>query len=66
MRRLVYELANGTVVKTLAEAQSSGQVYVTKMEEIKSERPKRSPIAQAMIDQFGYVSPKLKDKVVGV
>ena len=66
MRRLVYELANGTIVKTLAEAQSSGQTYVSKMEEIKSERPKRSPIAQAMIDQFGYVSPKLKDKVVGV
>ena len=66
MRRLVYELANGTVVKTLAEAQSSGQAYITKMEETKRERPKRSPIAQAMIDQFGYVSPKLKNKVVGV
>ena len=66
MRRLVYELANGTIVKTLAEAQSSGQVYVTKMEEIKRERPRRLPIAQAMIDQFGYISPKLKDKIVGV
>ena len=66
MRRLVYKLANGTIVKTLAEAQSSGQTYVSKMEEIKSEKSKRSPIAQAMIDQFGYVSPKLKDKVVGV
>lgn len=66
MRRLVYELANGTIVKTLAEAQSSGQAYVAKMEKIKGESPKRSPIAQAMIDQFGYVSSKLKDKVVGV
>ena len=66
MRRLVYELANRTVVKTLAEAQSSGQTYISKMEEVKSESPKRSPIAQAMIDQFGYISPKLKDKVVGV
>ena len=66
MRRLVYKLANGTIVKTLAEAQSSGQTYVSQMEEIKSERPKRSPIAQAMIDQFGYISPKLKDKIVGV
>ena len=64
MRRLVYELANGTVVKTLAEAQLSGQAYVTKLEEIKSERLKRSPIAQAMLDQFGYISPKLKDKVI--
>ena len=64
MRRLVYELANGTVVKTLAEAQLSGQTYVTKLEEIKSERPKRSPIAQAMLDQFGYISPKSKDKVI--
>ena len=66
MRRLVYELANGTVVKTLAEAQSSGQAYTSKMEEIKSEKPKLSPVAQAMVNQFGYVSPKLKDKVVGV
>ena len=66
MRRLVYELANGTIVKTLAEAQSSGQTYVSKMEKIQSERPKRTPIAQAMIDQFGYVSSQLKDKVVGV
>ena len=31
MRRLVYELANGAVVKTLAEAQSSGQTYISKM-----------------------------------
>ena len=66
MRKLVYELANGPVVKTLAEAQASGQAQVTKMEEIKRERPKRAPSAQAMIDQFGYISPKLKDKVVGV
>ena len=66
MRRLVYELANGTVVKTLAEAQSSGQAYVAKMEEIKSEKPKLSPVAQAMVNQFGYVSSKLKDKVIGV
>ena len=64
MRRLVYEWANGTIVKTLAEAQSSGQTYVTKVEESKSERPKRSPSEQAMLDQFGYISPKLKDKVV--
>ena len=64
MRRLVYKLANGTVVKTLAEAQLSGQAYVTKLEEIKNERLKRSPIAQAMLDQFGYISPKLKDKVI--
>lgn len=66
MRRLVYELANGTIVKTLAEAQSSGQAYVAKMEEIKSEKPKLSPVAQAMANQFGYVSSKLKDKVIGV
>lgn len=66
MRRLVYELANGTVVKTLAEAQESGQAYVSKLEEIKSAKPKLSPIAQAMVDQFGFVSPKFKDKVVGV
>ena len=66
MRKLVYELTNGTVVKTLAEAQLSGQGYVAKFEEIKSERPKRLPIAQAMLDQFGYINPKLKDKVVGV
>ena len=61
MRRLVYELANGTVVNTLAEAQESGQTYASKLEEIKSEKPELSPIAEAMVDRFGFVSPKFLD-----
>lgn len=35
MRNLVYNLANGTTVKTLAEAQASGLKYEPTLEKIK-------------------------------
>jgi len=34
MRRLLYKLANGTVVGTMAEAQASGLEYTAILEEI--------------------------------
>ena len=64
MRRMVYVLADGTKVNTLHEAEVSGQSYLAKAEPIEKERPVLSPIRKAMIEQFGYVSAKLKDKVV--
>ena len=64
MRRMVYVLADGTEVNTLHEAEVSGQSYLAKVEPIERERPTLSPVRKAMIEQFGYVSAKLKDKVV--
>jgi len=64
MRKLVYVLANGTEVNTMAEAQASGQTYTTEMRTISEAKTTLSPIRKAMLEQFGYVSPKLKDKVV--
>ena len=64
MRKLVYELANGVEVVSYDEAKESGQSFKAKMVEVESEPVRRSPVAQAMIDQFGYVSPSLKDKVI--
>ncbi len=65
MRALKYRLADGTVVNTMAEAKASGQHYETFMEPIRDrDIPQAvSPIRQAMLEQFGYVSANLKDKV---
>ena len=64
MRRMAYVLADGTKVKTIQEAEMSGQSYFAKVEPIEKENPVLSPIRKAMIEQFGYVSAKFKDKVV--
>lgn len=64
MRRMVYVLVDGTKVNTLHEAEVSGQSYLAKVEPIEKKRPVLSPIRKAMIEQFGYVSAKFKDKVV--
>ena len=61
MRALKYRLTNGTVVTTLKEARSSGQGYTAFMENI-AEKPSAtlSPMRKAMLEQFGFVSAKLK------
>ena len=64
MRRMVYVLADGTKVNTLHEAELSGQSYLAKVEPVEKDKPVLSPIRKAMIEQFGYVSAKFKDKVV--
>lgn len=33
-------------------------------EEVEEKKPTLSPMRKAMIEQFGYVSPKFKDRVV--
>ena len=65
MRALKYRLENGTVVNSMAQAKASGQKYEAFLEEIReTNRENISPIRKAMLEQFGYVHPSLRDKVV--
>ena len=65
MRALKYRLENGTVVNLMSQAKASGQKYEVILEEIReTNRENISPIRKAMLEQFGYVHPSLKDKVV--
>ena len=65
MRALKYRLENGTVVNSMSQAKASGQKYEVLLEEIReTNRDNISPIRKAMLEQFGYVHPSLKDKVV--
>ena len=65
MRALKYRLENGTVVNSMSQAKASGQKYEVLLEEIReTNRENLSPIRKAMLEQFGYVHPSLKDKVV--
>ena len=65
MIALKYRLENGTVVNSMPQAKASGQKYEVFLEEIReTNRENISPIRKAMLEQFGYVHPSLKDKVV--
>ena len=65
MRALKYRLENGTVVNSMSQAEASGHKYEVFLEEIReTNRENISPIRKAMLEQFGYVHPSLKDKVV--
>ena len=65
MRALKYRLKNGTVVNSMSQAVASGQKYEVFLEEIReTNRENITPIRRAMLEQFGYVHPSLKDKVV--
>lgn len=65
MRALKYRLENGTVVNSMSQAKASGQKYEAFLEEIReTNRENISPIRKAMLEQFGYVHPSLKDKVI--
>ena len=65
MRALKYKLENGTVVNSMSQANASGQKYEVFFEEVReTNRENISPIRKAMLEQFGYVHPSLKDKVV--
>ena len=65
MRALKYRLENGTVVNSMSQAKASGQKYEAFLEEVReTNRENISPIRKAMLEQFGYVHPSLKDKVV--
>ena len=65
MRALKYRLENGTVVNSMLQAEASGQKYEVFLERIReNKRENISPIRKVMLEQFGYVHPSLKDKVV--
>ena len=65
MRALKYRLENGTVVNLMSQAKASGQKYEVILEEVRETNKENiSPIRKAMLEQFGYVHPSLKDKVV--
>ena len=65
MRALKYKLENGTIVNSMSQAKASGQKYEVFLEEIReTNRENISPVRKAMLEQFGYVHPSLKDKVV--
>ena len=65
MRALKYRLENGTVVNSMSQANASGQKYEIFFEEVReTNRENISPIRKAMLEQFGYIHPSLKDKVV--
>ena len=65
MRALKYRLENGTVVNSISQANASGQKYEVFFEEVReTNRENISPIRKAMLEQFGYVHPSLKDKVI--
>ena len=65
MRALKYKLADGTIVNTMSQAKTSGQKYEVFFEEVReTSKENISPIRKAMLEQFGYVHPSLKDKVV--
>ena len=65
MRALKYRLENGTVVNSMSQANASGQKYEVFFEEVReTNRENISPIRKAMLEQFGYIHPSLKDKVV--
>ena len=65
MRALKYRLENGTVVNSMSQANASGQKYEVFFEEVRETNKENiSPIRKAMLEQFGYVHPSLKDKVV--
>ena len=65
MRALKYRLENGTIVNSMSQAEASGQKYEVFLEEIRETNKENiSPIRKAMLEQFGYVHPSLKDKVV--
>jgi len=64
MRKVAYVFADGTKVYSMRETQAIGKPYTVELEQVETERTKLSPIREAMISQFGYVHPSLKDKVV--
>ena len=65
MRALRYRLENGAVANSMPQAKASGQKYEVFLKEIReTNRENISPIRKAMLEQFGYVHPSLKDKVV--
>ena len=66
--RTVFYVVNGIETTSFAEKTELEKKFGCKAEvrlrEVRAERSTLSPIRQAMLEQFGFVSPKLLGKVV--
>ena len=66
--RTVFYVVNGIETTSFAEKTELEKKFGCKAEvrlrEGRAERSTLSPIRQAMLEQFGFVSPKLLEKVV--
>lgn len=66
--RTVFYVVNGIETTSFAEKKELEKKFGCKAEvqprEVRAERSTLSPIRQAMLEQFGFVSPKLLEKVV--
>lgn len=68
MREVVYTFLNGDLeTKSYTEKKEMEKRYgkcKIELREIPKDKPKLSPIRKAMLEQFGYVSENLLDKIV--
>ena len=66
--RTVFYVVNGIETTSFTEKTELEKKFGCKAEvhlrEVRAERSTLSPIRQAMLEQFGFVSPKLLEKVV--
>lgn len=66
--RTVFYVVNGIETTSFAEKEELEKKFGCKakvqLREVRAERSTLSPIRQAMLEQFGFVSPKLLEKVV--
>lgn len=66
--RTVFYVVNGIETTSFVEKKELEKKFGCKAEvqlrEARAERSTLSPIRQAMLEQFGFVSPKLLEKVV--
>lgn len=66
--RKVFYVVKGIETTSFAEKTELEKKFSCKAEvqlrEVRAERSTLSPIRQAMLEQFGFVSPKLLEKVV--
>lgn len=66
--RTVFYVVNGIETTSFTEKKELEKKFgcnaEVKLREVRADRSTLSPIRQAMLEQFGFVSPKLLEKVV--
>ena len=66
--RKVFYVANGIETTSFEEKKELEKKFgcnaEVKLREVRADRSSLSPTKQAMLEQFGFVSPKLLEKVV--
>lgn len=66
--RKVFYVVNGIETTSFAEKKEFEKKFgcnaEVKLREVRADKSTLSPIRQAMLEQFGFVSPKLLEKVV--